>query len=30
MVEDPRMKVLHPEMYEGDARWGDLNREWKG
>jgi aryl-alcohol dehydrogenase-like predicted oxidoreductase len=30
MVEDPRMKVLHPEMYKGDARWGDLNREWKG
>lgn len=29
-VEDPRRKVLHPELYEGEGPWQDLNREWKG
>ncbi|HUJ73780.1 MAG TPA: aldo/keto reductase [bacterium] len=29
-VEDPRLKVLHPEMYEEGGPWRDLNREWKG
>jgi aryl-alcohol dehydrogenase-like predicted oxidoreductase len=29
-VEDPRMKVLHPELYAEGGPWRDLNREWKG
>jgi aryl-alcohol dehydrogenase-like predicted oxidoreductase len=29
-VEDPRMKVLHPELYENGGPWHNLNREWKG
>jgi aryl-alcohol dehydrogenase-like predicted oxidoreductase len=29
-VEDPRKKVLHPELYEGGGPWHDTNREWKG
>jgi aryl-alcohol dehydrogenase-like predicted oxidoreductase len=29
-VEDPRLKVLHPELYENGGPWRDLNREWKG
>lgn len=29
-VEDPRLKVLHPELYEHGGPWQDLNREWKG
>ena len=29
-VEDPRLKVLHPELYEDGGPWHDLNREWKG
>ena len=29
-VEDPRLKVLHPELYENGGPWQDLNREWKG
>ena len=30
LVEDPRMKVLHPELYEDGGPWRNLNREWKG
>jgi aryl-alcohol dehydrogenase-like predicted oxidoreductase len=29
-VEDPRLKVLHPELYAEGGPWHDLNREWKG
>ena len=29
-VEDPRLRVLHPELYEDGGPWHDLNREWKG
>jgi hypothetical protein len=29
-VEDPRLKVLHPELYEDGGPWRNLNREWKG
>jgi aryl-alcohol dehydrogenase-like predicted oxidoreductase len=29
-VEDPRKKVLHPELYEHGGPWHDINREWKG
>jgi aryl-alcohol dehydrogenase-like predicted oxidoreductase len=29
-VEDPRKKVLHPELYEDGGPWHDLNREWRG
>jgi aryl-alcohol dehydrogenase-like predicted oxidoreductase len=29
-VEDPRKKVLHPELYEDGGPWHDLNRDWKG
>ncbi len=29
-VEDPRLKILHPELYENGGPWQDLNREWKG
>jgi aryl-alcohol dehydrogenase-like predicted oxidoreductase len=29
-VEDPRLKVLHPELYEQGGPWHDLNRPWKG
>jgi diketogulonate reductase-like aldo/keto reductase len=29
-VEDPRLKVLHPELYEHGGPWRDLNREWNG
>jgi hypothetical protein len=29
-VEDPRLKVLHPELYKEGGPWRDLNREWKG
>jgi aryl-alcohol dehydrogenase-like predicted oxidoreductase len=29
-VEDPRKKVLHPELYENGGPWQNLNREWKG
>ena len=29
-VEDPRLKVLHPELYQDGGPWRNLNREWKG
>jgi aryl-alcohol dehydrogenase-like predicted oxidoreductase len=29
-VEDPRKRVLHPELYEDGGPWHDLNREWRG
>jgi aryl-alcohol dehydrogenase-like predicted oxidoreductase len=29
-VEDPRLKLLHPELYREGGPWRDLNREWKG
>ena len=29
-VEDPRKKVLHPELYEHGGPWQDLSRPWKG
>ncbi len=29
-VEDPRKKILHPELYEHGGPWHNLNREWKG
>ncbi len=29
-VEDPRLKTLHPEMFEDGGPWKDLNREWRG
>jgi aryl-alcohol dehydrogenase-like predicted oxidoreductase len=29
-VEDPRLRVLHPELYENGGPWHDLSREWKG
>jgi aryl-alcohol dehydrogenase-like predicted oxidoreductase len=29
-LEDPRKKVLHPELYEHGGPWHNLSREWKG
>jgi aryl-alcohol dehydrogenase-like predicted oxidoreductase len=29
-VEDPRLKVLHPELYADGGPWQNLNRQWKG
>jgi aryl-alcohol dehydrogenase-like predicted oxidoreductase len=29
-VEDPRKRVLHPELYQNGGPWQNLSREWKG
>ena len=29
-VEDPRLKLLHPELYKDGGPWHDLSRAWKG
>jgi aryl-alcohol dehydrogenase-like predicted oxidoreductase len=29
-VEDPRRRILHPELYEHGGPWHNLSREWKG